>query len=261
MEQESENIALSKPLGRKRNFLWLRAYFFQFFMLFLAVSGGFYADNLREEFNERKQAKEYTIALINDLVRDTLNIQYQISRINSAVSNIENLVRYVRGKKIEELDGLELYRLTQFTPNPAFRWTRTTIEQIKGSGSLRFFANDSIVYFISQYDSWTLHLDQDNMLDQLRYLDASRKRSEVIDLNYSEEFKTGLKSNLDSVRRAMNGNASSKLLTNNLDEVKSMVNVYILAKEFSAGRVNELRTLIRNQRQLIRLLKREYGLK
>ncbi len=229
-------------------------------MLFLAVSGGFYADNLREEFNERKQAKEYTVALINDLVRDTLNIQYQISRINGAIDNIEKLARYVRGKKIEELNGLEIYRLTQFSPNPAFRWTRTTIEQIKSSGSLRFFANDSIVYFISQYDSWTLHLDQDNMLDQLRYLEASKKRSEVVDLNYSEEFKTRLKSNPDSVKGTGNVNESPKLLTSNLADVKLMVNTYVLAKEFSAGRINELKTLIRNQRQLIRLLKREYNL-
>lgn len=239
----------------------VRSYFFQFFMLFLAVTAGFFAENLREESGERKQSREYAKSMIDDLVRDTLNIQYHLSRLNVAVKTISNLADYCRDKPLSQIKNLDLYRLTSITWNPPFRWSRATLEQIKSSGSLRYFTNDSIIYYISQYDAVTLHLDQDNLEDQQRYSSAIEKKLEVVDLNYPEDFLNALKSNPDSMLRTpayAEMNSSRSLLTSDINKVKLMANGYLTIKDYSSSRIKELSHLVHDQSRLILLLKREY---
>src|SRR6185295_9558675 len=110
----------------KNMFQTMRSYFFHFFMLFLAVTAGFFAENLREDYGERKQSREYANSMVDDLVRDTLNMHYHIARLNEAIKSITDLANYVRDKKVNQLSNLELYRLTLISPNPPFRWSRAT---------------------------------------------------------------------------------------------------------------------------------------
>jgi hypothetical protein len=55
-------------------------------------------------------------------------------------------------------------------------------------------------------------------------------------------------------------NSSKQLLTSDINEVKLMVNAYLIAKDYSTGRINELSNLVHDQSRLIRLLRREYNL-
>lgn len=262
LPENSNEVIKQKPSRLKNMFLTVRQYFFQFFMLFLAVVSGFFAENLREEFGERKQAKEYANTLVNDLIRDTKNIQYHINRLKETVKDINELAEYVRERKIDQLNNTELYRLTLIFPNTPYRWSRATLEQIKSSGSLRFFSNDSIVYYISQYDAWTIHLDQDNFQDQERFNSAFEKKVLVVDSNYPNEFRVKIKSNPDSLMKTSyyaDITSSKQLLTNDLNEVKSMVAAYLIVKDYYLGRIKELSELIRDQDRLILLVKREYN--
>lgn len=237
--KEVENDSIKNPSHLKSIFQIVRQYFFQFFMLFLAVVSGFFAENMREEFSERKQAREYANSLLNELHRDRGNIEYHVSKLKETVNTITELATYAQSAKIEQLSNTELYRLTLIGPTPPFRWSLATIEQIKSSGSLRYFTNDSIVYYISRYNSWTIHLDQDNFQDQARILQAIEKRINVIDLNYTDEFTKRLKSNPDSLRKTkyfVDLESSKQLLTKDLNGVKSMVNAYLVVKSFSASR-------------------------
>ncbi len=46
-------------------------YIWEFFMLFLAVTLGFFVENQREHIVERKKEKEYVSSIIQDLRSDT----------------------------------------------------------------------------------------------------------------------------------------------------------------------------------------------
>lgn len=50
-------------------------YLFEFFMLFLAVTAGFFVENLREHYIESQQAHEYAQSLYDDLRADTSFIE------------------------------------------------------------------------------------------------------------------------------------------------------------------------------------------
>ncbi|HEY5771094.1 MAG TPA: hypothetical protein VIS75_00650, partial [Chitinophagaceae bacterium] len=50
-------------------------YFWEFLMLFLAVTLGFFVENQREHIVERQRATQYAKALLRDLEKDTVEIR------------------------------------------------------------------------------------------------------------------------------------------------------------------------------------------
>ncbi len=61
------------PHVEKKNF---KEYFLEFLMIFLAVTMGFFAENIRESVSDHSKEKEYIAGIKKDLVADTsaLNI-------------------------------------------------------------------------------------------------------------------------------------------------------------------------------------------
>jgi hypothetical protein len=55
-------------------------YFFEFFMLFLAVTLGFLVENQREHYVDRKKERVYIRSILKDLVNDTVNFSQFIGK-------------------------------------------------------------------------------------------------------------------------------------------------------------------------------------
>ena len=53
-------------------------YFWEFLMLFLAITLGFFVENQREHFIEHRE-KKYIQNLVHDLARDTVNYNFSIA--------------------------------------------------------------------------------------------------------------------------------------------------------------------------------------
>ena len=62
-----------------------KEYFLEFLMIFLAVTMGFFAENIREYFAEKRQEREYVQSMINDLKADTAYIAGYIKANNESV--------------------------------------------------------------------------------------------------------------------------------------------------------------------------------
>jgi hypothetical protein len=67
-KQEGKNIEVHHLKGEKKKF---KEYFLEFLMIFLAVTLGFFADNVRDHFAEKKNEKEYIYSLLQDLRSDS----------------------------------------------------------------------------------------------------------------------------------------------------------------------------------------------
>src|SRR4051794_4635758 len=61
-----------------------REYLLEFLMIFLAVTLGFFAENIRENYVEYKSAREYASLLIEDLATDTVEL--------NRAAHIQNLI-------------------------------------------------------------------------------------------------------------------------------------------------------------------------
>jgi len=69
------------PHVEKKNF---KEYFLEFLMIFLAVTLGFFAENIRENYVEHKSAREYASLLIEDLATDTVEL--------NRAAHVQNLI-------------------------------------------------------------------------------------------------------------------------------------------------------------------------
>jgi hypothetical protein len=77
-------------------------YFWEFFMLFLAVTLGFFVENQREHLGEHRQETRYMRNLLQDLSRDTAAMQTQSLFQKRAVTFADSLVDIIKHPGMNE---------------------------------------------------------------------------------------------------------------------------------------------------------------
>jgi hypothetical protein len=251
---------------KKKNF---KEYFLEFLMIFLAVTLGFFAESYREYSVEKSRAKEYASSLVHDLEKDTAMVKVDIRNMEYITARIDSLSALLKSNKINKLTNAQLFAYTHFGCDyRPYTWSRASLDEIKSSGSLRYFKNDSLIMKISAYDALTKHLDEDFKGDVERNDRVSLKRNNIVDRNYGlNDSQVTWKTNPDSIirivlnRQQLNRQPDLTLLTNNTNDIKSLMNDYLDIREQLNGRSNiELPHLIKEAAELILLLKKEYHL-
>ena len=124
-------------------------YLFEFLMLFIAVFCGFVAENWREHITERKHADAYAQQLIQEIGPDTTKINIALRYMNGKEKSVDSLLYYLklnvplRWKNIYfTVADLDVYKLPDFH--------KAAFDQIKNSGSLRYFSTE-ITNAIQEY--------------------------------------------------------------------------------------------------------------
>src|SRR2546423_14731853 len=75
--------------SEKKKRLW--EYVFEFLMLFLAVTAGFYSENLRERHVERTKEHEYMQSLLADLGQDSIQMNRVLKELPTIKAGIDSL--------------------------------------------------------------------------------------------------------------------------------------------------------------------------
>jgi hypothetical protein len=128
-------------------------YFWEFFMLFLAVTAGFFVENQREHFVEHQRAKQYASFLHSDLVKDTINLSARMQYMTSGIKAMDTLIFILKSFKPDTVEK-KIYELSSYSfSNPVFTPNNSTIDQLKNSGSLRYFQSNKLVRNFSDYDN------------------------------------------------------------------------------------------------------------
>jgi len=128
-------------------------YFWEFFMLFLAVTLGFFVENQREHLVEHNRAKQYATFLHSDLVKDTANLTERIDAMTTGIKTMDTLILILKSVDSEASEK-RIYALSTYPySNPIFTASTSTIEQLKSSGSLRYFRNAELIRNFSDYDN------------------------------------------------------------------------------------------------------------
>jgi len=238
-------------------------YLWEFLMLFLAITLGFFVENNREHYIEKIRVKEFARSLAFDIAKDTANMTYIIDRINLQVKNTDSLTSYLKSHKPYELRNIDLFTLTILDRYPAYRWSRSTLEQIKNSGSLRYFG-DTMVHYISSYDALSRHMDEDHHSDEEMANRAAASRDKIVDLSYPNELAEGLYFHFDSIINSAGFQKfaafdKKPLLNTDAVTLKIFLNEKLYIRRNLAIRANdELRSLVKQGRRLIERLKNKY---
>jgi len=126
-------------------------YFWEFLMLFLAVFCGFLAENQREHYIENHRAKVLAIALYNDMKNDTVDLKRILKWQTNKLNHIDSLLEMFQKKLIRNDTSFSVHLATMAFVN-RFYQNRGTYEQLKNSGSLRYF-NQSLVNMLQKYEN------------------------------------------------------------------------------------------------------------
>ncbi len=133
----------------KRN--W-KSYFKEFFMLFLAISLGFFVENQRENYVEQKNAKVLAHSMLEDIVKDTLALHAALNFNQEKDAAIENFLAMFQAPK-ETWDSTAFYKgMTSIFTTFPFSPTDGTYSQMKSSGTLRYF-DQMLVNGMNAYDN------------------------------------------------------------------------------------------------------------
>lgn len=157
-------------------------------MLFLAVTLGFMVENQREHYIEHKRAGVYARSMVSNLQRDTVELKQIVYRGEFAVRFLDSFLHLATTTDIHQIPSGKLYwyglwggYLRGFEPNDA------TFQQMKSSGSLRYFSNYELEQKISEYDQTVRRMRALNGFDHPIFLETRKARARIFDFKYNNE--------------------------------------------------------------------------
>jgi hypothetical protein len=126
-------------------------YFFEFLMLFLAVTLGFFVENQREKYVEEHRAKEYAQSLYDDLKIDTSVIQRTLGEKVWIQAKYDSALKILDTSDLSRYNEFMYYMGTYLTFNDAFTSQDVTYQQLRSSGSFRYIKNIALYKKIADY--------------------------------------------------------------------------------------------------------------
>jgi hypothetical protein len=119
-----------------------KEYFLEFLMIFLAVTLGFFAENIREHKVEREREKEYIESLIADLKSDQQVLAQHILQVKSGLSMMDSMITFLNTPSLIAGKSGQLYYFARFAPRlKPLSINNRTLEQLKNSGNFRLIKN------------------------------------------------------------------------------------------------------------------------
>jgi len=155
-EQSTNMEVHHHPHVEKKSF---KEYLLEGLMIFLAVTLGFFAENIREHFADKEKEHVYLESFVNDLSIDEQNLPQLIHSINeqqihgsdtlfdllnhASLNNPENGIYYFLQRMVRQ-QGIKIFV------------TDRTIEQIENAGEMRLITNkqvsDTLIDYYKQID-------------------------------------------------------------------------------------------------------------
>ena len=140
-------------------------YFWEFLMLFLAVSLGFYAENTREGILHKKEVKTQLNSMLSDLQSDISLFDSVTDRNSYGAQMADSLVEMLHA---DITNTTEIYFAARtVTANLGYYYTNSkSFDQLKMAGLLRYIKNKDLLDSIGTYYSSFQWLA--NQIDLLR---------------------------------------------------------------------------------------------
>ena len=150
--QETENMEVHHhPDPHHKPKKW-KEYFLEFLMIFLAVTMGFFAENIRENYVEHKSAREYASLLIEDLATDTVELN-RAAHVQNLIITAGDSLGNLLSSDPKLIVGGKLYYYEYVS---SVRWNfisrDATLQQLKSSGALRYLGDTSLIRKIMNYE-------------------------------------------------------------------------------------------------------------
>lgn len=149
--QENENMEVHHHPNLNHISKPWKEHFLEFLMIFLAVTLGFFAENLREHYLENKKAKEYAYSLYDDLKVDTASIQRTYDEKKWILSKFDSVQIILTSNDISKNNEFIYYVERYIVFNDVFTTQDVTYQQLRSSGNFRYIKNIALYKNIGNY--------------------------------------------------------------------------------------------------------------
>jgi hypothetical protein len=239
-------------------------YFWEFLMLFLAVFCGFMAENIREHKIEQHRANEFARSLVQDLQNDTDAIAIQRRSATIYISVVDSLLQLSK-TPLEGRQASEFSFYTRFTYwTVPVSWNRNTFEQIKNSGSLRYFKNGQLLKKMLEYDGIVNDIKSEANANTIRGNMLLPLISSIIEPALHHELSKHFLITLDTMTnrtREVFFSYKTGSLENKREKVKELLNMIVVQQRNFQFQINtRWRDANALAAELINDLKKEYQL-
>jgi hypothetical protein len=240
----------------KREKKW-KHYFWEFFMLFLAVTLGFFVENQREHYVEHRREKQFIMSIVKEIEADIYYVSWLLNDTTRKPA-LDTLVGLIYSGKINTIDIRKTYYLKKVYAGsivPMNSLTKNTLTQLKSGGNMRLIRNRNVVDSLNQLDNFIATTEE--------YLENYSRFS------YSNaEFATRIFN--DGYFRENGKHMGTAYILNSPSEPRFMTDDYRLLIEYAnrisnqAGVLNNYNNWLKHYQQyctrLIPYIKKEYHL-
>jgi Family of unknown function (DUF6090) len=236
-------------------------YFFEFFMLFLAVSLGFYAENFREEMKNKKEIAADMQSMVNDLKADIaygdsilLRNEYSCSMVDTLISLLHN----------NPSNTQQIYYVARIiTANFGYFYTNSkTFDQMKSSGALKLIDPRNLLDSIGNYYVSFQFLSNQGELMRQKIDDIHTGNAGVFDTyTFQQMMHTDYGSFNGGLIQIHKPDGNPKLLTDDVNKINAAALGYHYF--YSTTKFYDRAASIQRDRaaRLVELIKKEYHLK
>ena len=243
-------------------------YFWEFFMLFLAVTLGFLVENQREHYVEHKRAKELAKYLYEEMKSDSANLVRIIDNRKDKELHLQYLIRYFKDSSLSNLSpefyphftwGVFMHSFIVFEPKDGI------LQQLKNSGSLRYFQNLDIQKSVGDFSVALNNLR--SRFEREIYLFSTVNRDFLLK-HYDFSWLSKIADNqeitsAEALKKYVTDHQTVSAVIRSLDQLDRVETISHLEYYITVLRSTRLGQMIEYQKtadHLIQILRREYHL-
>jgi hypothetical protein len=234
----------------------IKEYLFEFLIIFIAITGSYFAENLREHFVDKHIEKEYMVSMLQDLKADTTSIGNIVQRNNEQLKGLDSLLHVMEdklvGSKINQFYYFDLrYTLSYNGFNPSNR----TISQLKNTGGLRLIKNGAVSDAIVNYDQASNAIINQSELLENQFTKVIDQQTEIIDLLAIRKLHPG-----SSILYILQQKEHPALLTTSKKTIHAYYFNITMFKGVINSYINKLSQMKTQSSSFIQLIQKEYNL-
>jgi hypothetical protein len=271
MEDQNNSLADSQvvppALPAQQQTKRFKQYFFEGLMIFLAISLGFFADNLREDIAEGKQASQLAASLYKEVYKDSIELAIVIKNRQRKMDELRFFIDFVR-------DSSLINPSERFLKSYAWSFTAVSsihfdpsdgvLQQIHNSNNLQLFRNAELQNQINDLyvntsrlrNRWNHELD----FQQSRIVPFNLKHQDLrwyrkISNDHTLQFLNAMNT-LESTKSSGVKGEVRNLKTFDRDEAESLAQMYLVY--LNGTRNGYLNKYLTTVNQLLEALRNEY---
>ncbi|MEO6838025.1 MAG: hypothetical protein ABI185_06530 [Ginsengibacter sp.] len=230
-----------------------KEYFMEFLMIFLAVTLGFFAENIREHITNRAKEKQYIAGFISNVKDDTANLRDVIEFDERQVKGIDSMLKLAHVNMNIDSNRKSFYNIAirHFYGSALFKSNDITLQQLKNTGDYRLIEKDHVADSLTKYGADVQAIYEQGEYYNAYYKDIIDRLDELVDMTVFADTSFEKNGTLAGKEfpALRDDNGKLRTLFNKIFDFKSIT--YSYAELY-------LKPQLQNAKNLIAYLRKEY---